>query len=170
MLLIKRNVLINREIYQRFRATFKGKPDIHTRLMMKYKDIPNWWFHITLALSLVLSLVLCIFMKDQVQLSWWGLLLAAFLALIFTLPISIITATTNMVSLILQSWSYVYFHLLMHSCLLNKILLGMTVSRTKCDHGIYYWYDNPRVSNSQCVLQDFWLYEYEPSCFLSPRF
>ncbi|XP_009795358.1 oligopeptide transporter 2-like [Nicotiana sylvestris] len=85
-----------KEIYQRFRATFQGKPDIHTRLMMKYKDIPSWWFHITLALSLALSLVLCIFMKDQVQLSWWGLLLAAFLALIFTLPISIITATTNM--------------------------------------------------------------------------
>lgn len=90
---------LNREIVQRFRASYKGKPDIHTRLMMKYKDIPNWWFYLTLALSLALSLVLCIFMKDQVQLSWWGLLLAACLALIYTLPISIITATTNMVSL-----------------------------------------------------------------------
>nr|XP_010320236.1 oligopeptide transporter 2-like [Solanum lycopersicum] len=85
-----------KEIVQRFRASYKGKPDIHTRLMMKYKDIPNWWFYLTLALSLALSLVLCIFMKDQVQLSWWGLLLAACLALIYTLPISIITATTNM--------------------------------------------------------------------------
>lgn len=66
--------------------------------MMKYKDIPNWWFYLTLALSLALSLVLCIFMKDQVQLSWWGLLLAAGVALIYTLPISVITATTNMVS------------------------------------------------------------------------
>ncbi|CAN4092295.1 unnamed protein product [Withania somnifera] len=85
-----------KEIWQRFRASYKGKPDIHTRLMMKYKDIPGWWFYLTLALSLVLSLVLSIFMKDQVQLSWWGLLIAALLALIYTLPISIITATTNM--------------------------------------------------------------------------
>ncbi|KAG5612828.1 hypothetical protein H5410_024109 [Solanum commersonii] len=85
-----------KEIVQRFQASYKGKPDIHTRLMMKYKDIPNWWFYLTLALSLALSLVLCIFMKDQVQLSWWGLLLAACLALIYTLPISVITATTNM--------------------------------------------------------------------------
>ncbi|KAF3671372.1 Oligopeptide transporter 3 [Capsicum annuum] len=90
-------VLFNgKEIWQRLRTSYKGKPDIHTRLMMKYKDIPNWWFVLTLALSLVLSLVLCIFMKDEVQLSWWGLILAAALALLYTLPISIITATTNM--------------------------------------------------------------------------
>ncbi|KAI3465134.1 hypothetical protein Pfo_021797 [Paulownia fortunei] len=84
-----------KEIYERFRASHKGKPDIHTRLMKKYKDIPNWWFHVMLLLSLVVSLALCIFMKDEVQLPWWGLIFAAGLALIFTLPISIITATTN---------------------------------------------------------------------------
>ncbi|XAR62052.1 hypothetical protein NMG60_11016636 [Bertholletia excelsa] len=84
-----------REIYEQFRESYKGKIDIHTKLMRKYKDIPNWWFHLMLFLSLVLSLVLCIFMKDQVQMPWWGLLFAAGLALIFTLPISIITATTN---------------------------------------------------------------------------
>ncbi|CAI9771308.1 unnamed protein product [Fraxinus pennsylvanica] len=84
-----------KEMYERFRASYKGKPDIHTRLMRKYKEIPNWWFHVMLVLSLALSLVLCIFMKDQVQLPWWGLLFSAVLALIFTLPISIITATTN---------------------------------------------------------------------------
>ncbi|XP_073151658.1 oligopeptide transporter 4-like [Henckelia pumila] len=84
-----------RDIYHRFRASNKGKPDIHTRLMKKYKDVPGWWFHVLLVLSLALSLVLCIFMKDQVQLPWWGLLFAAGLALMFTLPISIITATTN---------------------------------------------------------------------------
>ncbi|KAL6568285.1 oligopeptide transporter 4 [Orobanche hederae] len=84
-----------REIYERYRASYKGKPDIHTRLMKKYQDIPNWWFHAMLVISLVVSLALCIFMKDEVQLPWWGLLFAAALALIFTLPISIITATTN---------------------------------------------------------------------------
>ncbi|KAK4428593.1 Oligopeptide transporter 4 [Sesamum alatum] len=84
-----------KEIYERYRASHKGKPDIHTRLMKKYKDIPSWWFHAMLLLSLAVSLMLCIFMKDQVQLPWWGLIFSAGLALIFTLPISIITATTN---------------------------------------------------------------------------
>lgn len=63
--------------------------------MRKYKSIPNWWFHVMLGVSLVLSLALCIFMEDEVQMPWWGLIFAAGLALLFTLPISVITATTN---------------------------------------------------------------------------
>nr|GMD13706.1 oligopeptide transporter 4-like [Ipomoea batatas] len=39
---------------------------------------------------------MCIFLKDEVQMPYWGLLLAAAVAFIFTLPISIITATTNL--------------------------------------------------------------------------
>lgn len=72
--------------------------------MKKYKDIPAWWFHMLLFLSIILALALCIFMKDQIQMPWWGLIFAAVLALTFTLPISIITATTNQVS------STFYFH------------------------------------------------------------
>ncbi|MCD7445784.1 oligopeptide transporter 4 [Datura stramonium] len=87
-----------KEILERFRASHKsGKSDdIHTKLMKKYPDIPSWWFHGMLVISLALSLVLCIVWQDQVQLPWWGLLFAAAIALLFTLPISIITATTNM--------------------------------------------------------------------------
>lgn len=88
----------NREIYRQFRDAYSGKEDIHTKLMRKYKDIPSWWFHIMLVASLILAFVLCIFMKDQIQMPWWGLIFAAALAAIFTLPISIITATTNQVT------------------------------------------------------------------------
>ncbi|XP_027090171.1 oligopeptide transporter 4-like [Coffea arabica] len=84
-----------KEIKDRFQASSKGKPDIHTKLMRKYKDIPSWWFMVMLSLALALSLVLCTVMIDQVQLPWWGLLFSAGIALFFTLPISIITATTN---------------------------------------------------------------------------
>jgi hypothetical protein len=66
--------------------------------MRKYKDIPNWWFHVTLLVSFVLALALCVFMKDEIQMPWWALIFAAGLALIFTLPVSIITATTNQAS------------------------------------------------------------------------
>ncbi|KAK2971821.1 hypothetical protein RJ640_005947 [Escallonia rubra] len=83
------------EIAQKFRASSKGKVDVHTRLMRKYQDIPGWWFYSTLVVSMLLALVMCIFMKDQIQMPWWALLFAAGLALIFTLPISVITATTN---------------------------------------------------------------------------
>ncbi|KAJ0829301.1 putative oligopeptide transporter, OPT superfamily [Helianthus annuus] len=84
-----------REIYHRFRASYKEKEDIHTRLMKRYKDIPSWWFHLLLLVTLAVSLVLCTVLNDQVQMPWWGLIFASLIAFIFTLPISIITATTN---------------------------------------------------------------------------
>ncbi|XP_030443443.2 oligopeptide transporter 4-like [Syzygium oleosum] len=84
-----------REIYERYRASHKGKADIHTKLMRRYKDIPSWWFHLLLVVTLVVSLALCIFLNDEVQMPWWGLVFGSALAFIFTLPISIITATTN---------------------------------------------------------------------------
>ncbi|KAK3161354.1 hypothetical protein QOZ80_1BG0076070 [Eleusine coracana subsp. coracana] len=87
-----------KEIYHRFRASQKdsSKPDVHTRLMRQnYEDAPGWWFYALLALSMAVSLVLCTVLKNEVQLPWWGLLFACGLAFVFTLPISIITATTN---------------------------------------------------------------------------
>ncbi|KAL3614428.1 oligopeptide transporter 4 [Castilleja foliolosa] len=84
-----------REIYTRFRASYKEKDDVHTRLMRRYKDIPSWWFYLLLAVTLSASLIMCIVLKDQVQMPWWGLVFASLIAFLFTLPISIITATTN---------------------------------------------------------------------------
>ncbi|XP_026431373.1 oligopeptide transporter 4-like [Papaver somniferum] len=84
-----------REIYERFRLSYKGKMDIHTKLMKRYPEVPNWWFHVLLAATVIVSLLLCTVLKDQVQMPWWGLLFSCALAFIFTLPISIITATTN---------------------------------------------------------------------------
>ncbi|PKA53252.1 Oligopeptide transporter 4 [Apostasia shenzhenica] len=83
------------QIYERFRASYEGKEDIHTRLMRSYEDIPSWWFHSLLVLTIALSLILCTALENQVQLQWWGLLFACGMAFLFTLPISIITATTN---------------------------------------------------------------------------
>lgn len=82
---------------ERYRASTEGKEDIHTRLMKRYEDIPSWWFHVLLGVTFVVSLFLCIFMNDQVQMPWWGLIFASGIAFVFTLPISIITATTNQV-------------------------------------------------------------------------
>ncbi|KAH9608117.1 hypothetical protein KSS87_021791 [Heliosperma pusillum] len=84
-----------REIYGRFQASYKGKEDIHTKLMKNYEDIPSWWFYLLLAVTITISFLLCIFLKDQVQIPWWALLFACAMAFTFTLPISIITATTN---------------------------------------------------------------------------
>lgn len=84
-----------KEIWQRSRAAVKTRPDIHTRLMQKYPDIPQWWWHSLLFSAIGLSMVLCVVFNKDIQLPWWGLLLACALAAGFTLPVGVITATTN---------------------------------------------------------------------------
>ncbi|KAF7085380.1 hypothetical protein CFC21_088817 [Triticum aestivum] len=84
-----------KEIYQRFRVSRREDPDIHTKLMRTYEDIPAWWFYSLTVLSMAVALILCTVLIDQVQLPWWGLVFACGMSFVFTLPISIITATTN---------------------------------------------------------------------------
>ncbi|CAI9088190.1 OLC1v1022449C1 [Oldenlandia corymbosa var. corymbosa] len=78
-------------------TTLKGRVgDIHTRLMKKnYKAVPGWWFHGLLIVVFGLSLFACEGFDRQLQLPWWGLVLAMVLAFTFTLPIGLIQATTN---------------------------------------------------------------------------
>ncbi|KAA8533571.1 hypothetical protein F0562_030995 [Nyssa sinensis] len=71
------------------------KIDIHTRLMKKYKPVPMWWFLAILVLNIAAIIFACQYYNDTLQLPWWGVLLACAIALFFTLPIGIITATTN---------------------------------------------------------------------------
>lgn len=74
------------------------KLDIHSRLMQSYKKVPEWWFFILLIGSIVLSLIMSFVWKEDVQLPWWGMLFAFFLAWLVTLPIGVIQATTNQAS------------------------------------------------------------------------
>ncbi|GLJ24525.1 hypothetical protein SUGI_0468610 [Cryptomeria japonica] len=49
--------------------------DVHARLMRKYKAVPEWWFLIILALTSTVTITVCEWFKDQLQLRWWGVLL-----------------------------------------------------------------------------------------------
>ncbi|KAH9311294.1 hypothetical protein KI387_026329, partial [Taxus chinensis] len=85
-----------KEIWQLSLSAFRDRTvDVHTKLMRKYKQVPELWFQIILIGTIGLSIFACEYYIDQLQLPWWGVLLACVIALIFTLPIGIITATTN---------------------------------------------------------------------------
>ncbi|KAH0718375.1 hypothetical protein KY285_014406 [Solanum tuberosum] len=76
-------------------ALQEKKMDVHTKLMRKYKQVPEWWFTIILLINIAATVFVCEYYKNQLQLPWWGVLLACGLAFFFTLPIGVITATTN---------------------------------------------------------------------------
>lgn len=73
-----------------------------------------------LGVTLVVSLMVCIFLKDQVQMPWWALVLASAVAFGFTLPISIITATTNQVKILELFFSLPLLTMFIH--LIQKML------------------------------------------------
>jgi len=66
--------------------------------MRKYKQVPESWFIVILIVNVALTIFTCEYYIDQLQLPWWGVLLACAIAIFFTVPIGIITATTNQVS------------------------------------------------------------------------
>ncbi|KAK4601208.1 hypothetical protein RGQ29_010679 [Quercus rubra] len=85
-----------REIWVQSKSSFQEKTmDIHTKLMRKYKQVPEWWFVIILIGNIALTIFACEYYNEQLQLPWWGVLLACAIAILFTLPIGIITAITN---------------------------------------------------------------------------
>ncbi|KAJ6863926.1 oligopeptide transporter 1 isoform X1 [Populus alba x Populus x berolinensis] len=86
-----------REIWYQTKETLKDKyTDVHTRIMKRnYEAVPQWWFHIILIVVTGLALLTCEGFGRQLQLPYWGVLLAIGLAFVFTLPIGVITATTN---------------------------------------------------------------------------
>lgn len=94
------NPSLCRSIWQQTRAAFHDKfDDIHTRLMKKnYDPVPQWWFYTLLVVIVSFSMLACEGFGRQLQLPYWGVLLAMLISLLFALPVSVITATTNQVS------------------------------------------------------------------------
>ncbi|GJS20906.1 oligopeptide transporter 6-like protein [Tanacetum coccineum] len=87
-----RNIRDNMKVFKNSKTK---KVDVHTRLMKVYKPVPMWWFLVILVSNIALILFACQYYADTLQLPWWGVLLACGIAIVFTLPIGIITATTN---------------------------------------------------------------------------
>lgn len=86
-----------RSIWEQTKAAMQDKfGDVHTRMMKKnYEAVPQWWFYVLLVLVIGISMIACEGFGRQLQLPYWGVLLAMGLAVTFTLPIAVITATTN---------------------------------------------------------------------------
>lgn len=85
------------EIMQLSKSAFQDKKiDIHTKIMRKYyKHVPEWWFVCILLFTIMATVFICEYYTDQLQLPWWGVILACVVAILFTLPVGILRATTN---------------------------------------------------------------------------
>ncbi|XP_042404526.1 oligopeptide transporter 5-like [Zingiber officinale] len=70
--------------------------DVHGRIMKtNYDAVPQWWFYLVLLLVTGLSIFACEGFGGALQLPYWGIFLAMLMAVFFTLPVGVISATTN---------------------------------------------------------------------------
>lgn len=82
-----------KQIWNSARKSTSEEPDIHMKMMSKYKEAPTWWYMVLFVLMIALSLVTVLGFKTN--LTWWAFLLAFAIPFVFSLPIGIIQAITN---------------------------------------------------------------------------
>ncbi|KAI1110286.1 OPT oligopeptide transporter protein-domain-containing protein [Nemania sp. NC0429] len=80
-------------IWSQFWNSTHEKPDIHMKLMRKYKEAPSWWYTSLFIIVLALSLVAVLFYPTNLE--WWAFLLAVAISFMFSLPIGIVEAVTS---------------------------------------------------------------------------
>ncbi|KAK6079231.1 Sexual differentiation process protein isp4-like protein 2 [Seiridium cupressi] len=80
-------------IWRQYRNSTTEKPDVHMKLMRKYKEAPTWWYMGLFVIMLGLGFVTVL--AYPTNLNWWSFLLAVAISFAFSLPIGIIQAVTN---------------------------------------------------------------------------
>jgi OPT family oligopeptide transporter len=83
----------HRQILDRFRPVSEEDEDIHMRLNRKYPEVPDWWYLVLFVVMMALSIVVC--EAWDTRLPWWGFLVTQLIPFIFTLPIGMVQAITN---------------------------------------------------------------------------
>ena len=92
--LITHTILYHRkEIVARVKNSQGEKPDIHMKLMQKYREVPEWWYLTFFVVTIVLGMVTTQVFPTEMQ--WWVYLLSIVIACVFALPIGMIQAITN---------------------------------------------------------------------------
>lgn len=81
------------EIVERWKLARNQDADVHLKMMRKYRDTPNWWYYALFAVLFALSLVTVLVWDTH--LTWWALIIAFLLSIVFLVPIGMIQGITN---------------------------------------------------------------------------
>lgn len=92
-MLVHTLLFYHRQLFDKFRSASDSEDDIHARLYRKYPEVPDWWYIALFVLMMVLSIIVC--EAWDTRLPWWGFLVTQLIPFIFTLPIGMVQAITN---------------------------------------------------------------------------
>ncbi|KAK1752304.1 sexual differentiation process protein isp4 [Echria macrotheca] len=82
-----------RTIWSLYKRSAYEKPDIHMKLMSKYREVPHWWYISVFAVMLLFALITVLGYPTNLPL--WAFILAVVISSVFSVPIGIIQAVTN---------------------------------------------------------------------------
>ncbi|KZT37315.1 small oligopeptide transporter, partial [Sistotremastrum suecicum HHB10207 ss-3] len=92
-LIVHTFIYFRRQIWLQTRRSLREQPDIHARLMAKYRQVPEWWY-LAIFASMFLFGVISI-ERWPTQMPVWGLILALLIAAIYIIPVGMVQAITN---------------------------------------------------------------------------
>ena len=81
-----------KDIVRQFKRSLSEEPDVHSRLMSRYKEVPHWWYAAIFLISFGMAIPAV--KVYGTELPVWALCLAIVLAAIYIVPIGIIQAIT----------------------------------------------------------------------------
>lgn len=82
-----------RSIWTQMKMARNQEDDIHMRLMKKYRDAEDWWYAVLFVTMLALSfVVVCAW---PTSMPWWAYVVCMVIPVVWTIPIGIVQAVTN---------------------------------------------------------------------------
>jgi len=76
------------------KSTLSKYDDPHSRMMSKYKEVPDWCFYAILIVSLVLA-ILCVKIYPETQTPVWGIFFTVGINFIFLVPLCLLLSVTG---------------------------------------------------------------------------
>ncbi|KAG8706561.1 hypothetical protein FRC09_002348 [Ceratobasidium sp. 395] len=81
------------DIVRQFRSSMKDETDVHSRLMLAYPEVPQWWYATLGLIAFALGIV-TIEVWDT-KLPVWAYLISIMIAVVYLVPVGMIQAITN---------------------------------------------------------------------------
>ncbi|KAF8518158.1 small oligopeptide transporter [Hysterangium stoloniferum] len=82
-----------KQIWVQARRSLSEQPDIHARLMSRYKQVPDWWYAVVFLSMFVLGIISIEVWPTKLPV--WAFCLALSISFVYIIPIGMIQAITN---------------------------------------------------------------------------
>ncbi|UNI18463.1 hypothetical protein JDV02_004731 [Purpureocillium takamizusanense] len=69
------------------------EPDVHLKLMRRYKEAPEWWFASIFVVSFAFGMIAC--QVWNTHLPWWAYIICILIGVVLFVPIGMVQAITN---------------------------------------------------------------------------